>query len=123
MLTINGYNLSSAVNEISPIGALQSFTTTPQGVLTGPHDTISSEGDRPAFTAALSTGQVGVVNYNSGTGRIIPTDSTFLFFDNEAAPLITFPPPVDNLSHPHMVVEFEGEVIIPDLVSRFLRGL
>ncbi|KAF9061833.1 putative isomerase YbhE [Rhodocollybia butyracea] len=104
-----------AVNEISPIGALQSFTTTPEGVLTGPHDTISSEGDRPAFTAALSTGQVGVVNYNSGTGRIIPTDSTFLFFDNDASPLITFPPPVNNLSHPHMVVEFEGEVIIPDL--------
>lgn len=89
----------------------------------GPHDTVSSEGGSPAFTAALSTGQVAVMNYDSGTGRIIPTDSTFLFFDNESAPLITFPPPVDNLSHPHMAYEFEGEVIVPDLVSQFLRSI
>ncbi|KAE9390085.1 putative isomerase YbhE [Gymnopus androsaceus JB14] len=92
----------SAVNELSPLGALQSYTTTPDGVISGPFDTVSSGGDGPAFTAALSTGQVAIMDYNSGTGRIIPADTTTnLTFHNDSAPVITFPPP--------------DEVIVPDL--------
>ena len=51
----------SSVNENSP-GALQSFTIGAQGALAGPFDTIGSEGDSPAFTTAISTGQVAIMN-------------------------------------------------------------
>jgi 6-phosphogluconolactonase (cycloisomerase 2 family) len=104
-----------AVNELEPIGNLQSYTTTLDGVLAGPFDTVPSEGGDPAYTVPLSTGQVAIMNYNSGNGRIFPTDPTGLKFDNESAPIITFPPPVGGVSHPHMAYEYEGEIIVPDL--------
>ena len=53
--------LRSAVNE-NPAGELQSFEIGPQGALTGPVDQASSDGDSPAFTAPLSTGQVAIMN-------------------------------------------------------------
>ena len=51
----------SAVNENSQ-GGLQSFLVGPQGALNGPFDQTSSGGDSPAFTVALTTGQVGIMN-------------------------------------------------------------
>ena len=53
--------VSSAVNENGQ-GGLQSFTVTPQGVVSAPVDTTSSGGDSPAYEVALSTGQVAVMN-------------------------------------------------------------
>ncbi|KAI0685372.1 putative isomerase YbhE [Cytidiella melzeri] len=99
-----------AVNEDSP-GALQSFVIGPQGVLTGPIDQISSEGDSPAFTAPLTTGQVAIMNYDTGNGMIIPTTMDPLHFSSSAK-LITFPA---NVSHPHMAVQHNNEVFVPDL--------
>ncbi len=52
---------SSAVNE-NDDGALQSFTIGPQGALTGPFDTIATQGGAPAFNAPLAGGQVAVMN-------------------------------------------------------------
>ncbi|KAJ3763924.1 Lactonase, 7-bladed beta-propeller-domain-containing protein [Lentinula raphanica] len=104
-----------ATNELSPMGALQSYTTTSDGTVSGPHDTVPSGGSDPAFTVALSTGQVAIMNYDTGNGRIFPTDSTNLKFDNNSAPIITFPPPAGGVSHPHMAYEYESEVIVPDL--------
>ncbi len=43
-------------------GGLQTFTIGQEGALSGPIDTISTEGDSPAFTTPLSTGQVAVMN-------------------------------------------------------------
>ncbi|ESK84972.1 putative isomerase YbhE [Moniliophthora roreri MCA 2997] len=109
-----------AVNEVA-IGALQSFTTSPDGVVTGPFDTVSSGGDSPAFALALSTGEVAVMNYGGGNGRIIPTTSDPLKFDNASAPVIAFPLPTNPVSerqagsHPHQVVEHGEEVLVPDL--------
>ncbi|KAF8882094.1 Lactonase, 7-bladed beta-propeller-domain-containing protein [Infundibulicybe gibba] len=102
-----------AVNEVAT-GALQSFTIKPDGSLSGVIDSVSSGGDSPAFTAALSTGQVAIMNYNSGTGRVIPTESAATQFDTSAT-TITFPPPVGGVSHPHMAVQFGNEVFVPDL--------
>ncbi|KIK57372.1 hypothetical protein GYMLUDRAFT_46246 [Collybiopsis luxurians FD-317 M1] len=104
-----------SVNELEPMGALQSYMTTADGVISGPFDTVPSGGGDPAFTVPLTTGQVAIMNYNSGNGRIFPTDSTGLKFDNDSAPIITFTPPVDGVSHPHMAFEFEGGVFVPDL--------
>lgn len=78
-------------------------------------DTISSGGDSPAFAVALSTGQVAVVNYNGANGRVVPTTSPLQFADS-AAPIITFPPPAGGVSHPHMVLEYGKELLVPDLV-------
>lgn len=101
------------------MGALQSYTTTPNGVISGPFDTVPSGGEDPAFNVPLSTGQVVIMNYSSGNGRIFPTDETGLFFDNSSAPIITFTPPVNGVSHPHMTFEYEGGLFVPDLVSVF----
>ena len=77
-------------------------------------DTVSSGGDLPAFAVALSTGSVAVMNYNSGNGRIVPTTSGAQKFDN-SAPVITFPKSSGPVSHPHMALQYNDEVLIPDL--------
>ncbi|KAI0682204.1 putative isomerase YbhE [Earliella scabrosa] len=100
-----------AVNENAQ-GGLQSFLVGKDGVLSGPIDTISSGGDSPAFTTPLSTGQVAVMNYNSGDGLIVPTQpGNPLQFSSSHTP-IKFNAPV---SHPHMAVEHGSEVFVPDL--------
>lgn len=103
-----------AVNEIST-GALQSFIVSPSGALSAPINTTLSDGDSPAFAVALSTGEVAVMNYNTGNGRIIPTMDNGVAFDG-SAPTITFPPPAaPSVSHPHMALEYGNEVLVPDL--------
>ncbi|KAF7977386.1 hypothetical protein HWV62_4001 [Athelia sp. TMB] len=103
-----------ATNEDTP-GAVQSFTVTSTGVLSAPVDTVPSGGNAPAFGAPLPVGgQFAVVNYNSGTGLIIPTTSDPLHFSNSAS-LITFPPPAGGVSHPHMALQYGNEVFVSDL--------
>ncbi|KAL0060664.1 hypothetical protein AAF712_012541 [Marasmius tenuissimus] len=106
----------SAVNEIDD-GAVQSFTTTPNGTVAGPFDTVSSGGASPAFAVALASGEVAVMNYSGGNGRIIPTKSDAVTFekDEAAAPVITFPPQGTGVSHPHEAVQHGSEILVPDL--------
>ncbi|KAF9523233.1 Lactonase, 7-bladed beta-propeller-domain-containing protein [Crepidotus variabilis] len=101
-----------AVNEATD-GALQVFKVTKEGHLSAPLDTISSGGDSPAYAAVLSNRAVGIVNFSSGTGRIIPTSSDGTKFDTTAG-TINFPSQ-ENVSHPHQVVELNDELLIPDL--------
>ena len=49
------------MNEISPVGNLQSFSVGPDGGLTLV-DTVSSGGNGPTFTNPLSTGEVTAMN-------------------------------------------------------------
>jgi hypothetical protein len=99
------------------LGQLQSFDLGPGGSVSKPVETISSGGDSPAFASALSTGEVAIFNYNSGNGRIIRTTTSPRNFDN-SAPVITFPrQSATSVSHPHMALENNGEVLVPDLVS------
>ncbi|KAJ7192407.1 Lactonase, 7-bladed beta-propeller-domain-containing protein [Mycena pura] len=110
-------NIIYAVNEVGPLGALQSYSTSPGGGLTL-LDEVSSGGNGPAFCAALSTGQVAVMNYGSGDGEVIPTTESGNKFDNSTSVLLTFPPPVGGItgmSNPHMAVEHGREVFVPDL--------
>lgn len=106
----------STVNE-DTAGALQSYEILADGSLSSAIETVSSGGDSPAFTVALSTGQVAIMNYNSGNGRVIPTTNSPLHFQSNDAPLITFPRPT-GVSHPHMVLEHGQEILVPDLVRR-----
>lgn len=105
----------SAVNEVYS-GALQSFIVHADGTLSAPQDTVSSDGGNPAFTAALSTGQVAVMNYNTGNGLIVPTTGSPLLF-NKDTPLISFPQTLNAISHPHMVLEHHDEILVSDLVK------
>ncbi|THH31642.1 hypothetical protein EUX98_g2531 [Antrodiella citrinella] len=98
-----------ATNE-DTAGELQAFEVGAQGALIGPISQVSSGGDSPAFTAPLTTGQVAIMNYNSGNGLIVPTTTDPLHFGS--ANLITFP---FNGSHPHMAVQHGSEVFVPDL--------
>ncbi|KAF8347450.1 Lactonase, 7-bladed beta-propeller-domain-containing protein [Amanita rubescens] len=104
-----------AVNEATEgLGAVQSFLVDGQGELTPAIANISSGGSSPPFVAGLSTGgAVVVVNYSGGNGRIIPTIRD-VFFD-DSAPIITFPSPVNGSSHPHMALEHNDEILVPDL--------
>ncbi|KDR73084.1 hypothetical protein GALMADRAFT_270456 [Galerina marginata CBS 339.88] len=115
-ITRNPFNRSLlyAVNELDPNGGLQSFAIQPDGSLSAPIDTVSSGGGNPAFVTTLSSGSVAVMNFFGGNGRIIPTTSKGTKFD-ASAPIITFPPPVGGVSHPHMALELGGEVLVPDL--------
>ena len=108
--------LLSSVNEVSPIGAVQSFIIHPDGSLSTPQDTVSSTGDRPAFVAALSTGQVGVMNFDGGSGLFIPTTDSPLHLERNA-PAITFPTKPNTISHPRMLLQHGDEVFVPDLVG------
>ncbi|KIM76833.1 hypothetical protein PILCRDRAFT_826047 [Piloderma croceum F 1598] len=114
-ITLQGTNSSIlyAVNEVSS-GVLQSFTINSNGSLAGPVDQVSSGGDGPAYASALSTGQVAILNYGSGNGKIIPTISDPLHFVKNSS-LITFAPPDGGVSHPHMALEHAAEVFVSDL--------
>ncbi|KII85533.1 hypothetical protein PLICRDRAFT_31719 [Plicaturopsis crispa FD-325 SS-3] len=104
-----------ATNEVTQ-GALQTFSVGTDGVLAGPIDTISSGGDSPAFATPLSTGEVVVLNYGSGNGKIVPTTPDPEHF-LQSAPLITFPVPTggEGVSHPHMALEYKDELFVADL--------
>ena len=78
-------------------------------------DTVHYGGADPAFTVALSTGEVAIMNYPSGNGRIISTTPSPEEFGDDA-PDVTFPPPVGGVSHPHMALQHEKEIFVPDLV-------
>jgi len=102
-----------ATNEIEQ-GALQSFAVAPGGILSSAIDTVSSGGNGPAFAVSLSSGQVAVMNFDSGDGLVIPTPSSPFLFDTSAR-LITFPVPEGTSSHPHSAYEFGQELLVPDL--------
>ncbi|CAK5262005.1 unnamed protein product [Mycena citricolor] len=105
-----------AVNANVP-GAVQSFHRK-GGVLSAAVDSVWSGGDGPAFCAIMpSTGDLAVVNYGSGTGRVIVTSESSASHFLNNTPAITFTPPPGNLSHPHMAVEYGHEIFIPDLGS------
>ncbi|KAF8991043.1 Lactonase, 7-bladed beta-propeller-domain-containing protein [Cyathus striatus] len=107
------HSILYTVNAIAA-GALQSFEIKQDGSLSSAIETISSGGGNPAFAVALSTGQVAIMNYKSGDGRIIPTTSSPEHF-SDSAPLITFPKLASGVSHPHMALEHGNEVLVPDL--------
>ena len=56
---------------------------------------------------------------------IIPTvEDDPLHFDASASKLITFPPPPEpSVSHPHMALENDGEVLVPDLVRSIFQHI
>ncbi|KAI5886632.1 putative isomerase YbhE [Schizophyllum commune H4-8] len=112
-ISLNPSNTSVlyATNENTE-GGLQSFIIGSDFSLSAAVDTVASGGDAPAYATWLSTGEVAVMNYNSGDGRILPTSSPETFTDD--APLLTFPV-LKNISHPHMVYEYEDEVLVTDL--------
>ncbi|KAF8904590.1 putative isomerase YbhE [Mucidula mucida] len=97
--------------------AVQSFSVTPEGVLSEAVVTVSSGGLRPAHAAALTSGQLAVVNYSGGNARIIPTTDSPLNLDVSDSGIITFPSPEGGVSHPHMAYQYKNEVFVPDLGS------
>ncbi|KAF7324747.1 putative isomerase YbhE [Mycena kentingensis (nom. inval.)] len=108
------HSILYATNELNPAGQLQSFDIAKGNVLSAPVDTVPSGGGDPAFCVPLDTGEVAIMSYSGGNGRIIPTTSSPDTFNN-GAPVITFPPPAGGVSHPHMALQHGKEVFVPDL--------
>ena len=62
------------------------------------------------------------MNYGSGNGKILSTTSQESKF-TPYAPIVTFPTQAGTLSHPHMALEHNHEVLVPDLVRPFADPL
>jgi len=102
-----------AVNEISPVGNLQSFSVGPDGGLTLV-DTVSSGGNGPTFTNPLSTGEVTAMNFGSPNCSLVATVPGDPLHFQKDSPVVEFPVN-GGPSNPHMSLEFNGEVFVPDL--------
>ncbi|TFK27954.1 hypothetical protein FA15DRAFT_634985 [Coprinopsis marcescibilis] len=103
-----------AVNEISPVGNLQSFIVDAEGGLTLV-DTVSTGGNAPTFTQPLTTGEVPAANFGSPNASFIsvdPADPSRFVKDNLQSTIVEFPA---SPSNPHQTLEHNGEVFIPDL--------
>ncbi|KAF8643475.1 hypothetical protein AX16_009031 [Volvariella volvacea WC 439] len=110
-----------AVNELSPIGNLQTFSVDDHGI---PHlvDTISTLGNGPTYTEFLSTGEVSGMNFGSPNASFPPTfpnDPLRFQRDPQTNDLalndvVSFPVG-DGPSNPHQSLEYGGEVFVPDL--------
>ncbi|KAF5349027.1 hypothetical protein D9758_012695 [Tetrapyrgos nigripes] len=103
-----------AVNEISPVGDLQSFTIGEDGSVTLV-DTVTSGGNGPTFSAVLSTGEVSAMNFGSPNCSFVATvEGDPLHFRTDS-PVVSFTVPEGATSHPHMSLEHNGEIFVPDL--------
>ncbi|EAU83139.2 hypothetical protein CC1G_07821 [Coprinopsis cinerea okayama7 len=105
-----------AVNEIGPVGNLQSFLVDSQGGLTLV-DTVATGGNGPTFTNPLTTGEVSAMNFGSPNAAFIatdPLDPTRFIQDNLASTVVEFPVN-GGPSNPHQSVEHNGEIFVPDL--------
>ncbi|KAL1710470.1 hypothetical protein EV121DRAFT_266708 [Schizophyllum commune] len=125
-----------ATNELSPVGALEAFKINKDGSVTST-DSISSQGNGPAFTVQLSTGEVVGPNLRSKVIIIAQYgDNTVVFaptsaddptkFQQDAAFKVELPTDEGVTSHPHQAYEYNDEVVIPDLgadtIWRLKRG-
>lgn len=116
-LALNQQNSSIlyAVNEISPVGNLQSFFVDFQGGLTLV-DNVTTGGNGPTFSNQLSTGEVTGINFGSPNisfSKLDPADP--LRFQKDSSVVVAFPIPEAAPSNPHMSLEFNGEILVPDL--------
>jgi 6-phosphogluconolactonase (cycloisomerase 2 family) len=101
-----------AVNEQTE-GALQSFTVDDNGNLTLV-DTVPTGGNGPTFTNPTLAGEVSAMNFGSPNCSIVATDPEDRTKFLKDSPVIPFP--VDGgPSNPHMSLEVNGEILVPDL--------
>ncbi|KAJ7845470.1 Lactonase, 7-bladed beta-propeller-domain-containing protein [Mycena leptocephala] len=103
-----------AVNELNPGGNLQSFTVDGAGGIQNV-DNVTTNGNGPTFTVMLSTGEVTGMNFGSPNCSFVATvPNDPLHFERDS-PGIPFPVPEGAKSNPHMSLEFNDEVLVPDL--------
>ncbi|THU83118.1 putative isomerase YbhE [Dendrothele bispora CBS 962.96] len=103
-----------AVNEISPVGNLQSFTIEQNGSVSLV-DTVTTGGNGPTFTNPLSTGEVSAMNFGSPNCSFVATvEGDPLHFRTDS-PVLSFPVPEGAKSNPHMSLEHNGEIFVPVL--------
>lgn len=101
-----------AVNEIQPVGNLQSFLVGSDGGLTLV-DTVSTGGNGPTFTNPLSTGEVTGMNFGSPDCALVATVPGDPLHFQKNSPVVEFPVN-GGPSNPHMSLEFNGEVFVSD---------
>lgn len=102
-----------AVNEIEPVGNLQSFVVGADGGLTLV-DTVSTGGSGPTFTNPLSTGEVTAMNFGSPNCSLVATLPDDPLHFQRDSPVVEFPVN-GGPSNPHMSLEHNGEVFVSDL--------
>ncbi|QRV88186.1 lactonase, 7-bladed beta-propeller [Ceratobasidium sp. AG-Ba] len=102
-------------------GAVWSFAVNSQGQLTQ-LGSVSTGGDGPAFMLASSNGnEIVAANYNGGNALNVPLTADKGHFGS-AYPLVKFTGSGPNQNrqtspHPHQVIEYGSEYLVPDLGS------
>ncbi|KAF8687908.1 isomerase YbhE, partial [Rhizoctonia solani] len=105
----------------SYFGGVQSFLVGSQGQLTK-IASVSTGGDSPAHMIVSKDGnEIVVMNYNSGTGLNVPLTGDKSRFGT-AYPIIKFTgsgpnPSRQTSSHPHAIIQYGNEYLVPDLGS------
>ncbi|KAH6913245.1 Lactonase, 7-bladed beta-propeller-domain-containing protein [Coprinopsis sp. MPI-PUGE-AT-0042] len=105
-----------AVNEVGPVGSVQSFLVDEEGGLTVV-DTAPTGGNGPTYTEFLSTGEVTGLNFGSPNASFVqtdPNDPKKFIQETLATSVVSFPA-LEGASNPHQSLEYNGEVFIPDL--------
>lgn len=77
---------------------------------------MTSNGNSPTFAVVLSTGEVTACNFGSPNASFVPLDPNDDARFQKDSPVVAFPRP-EGSSNPHMSLEVNGEVLMPDLVS------
>jgi hypothetical protein len=77
-------------------------------------DTIQTGGNGPTFTNPISTGEVSAMNFGSPNSSFIATVPGDPLRFETTSPVVSFPVG-DGPSNPHMSLEFNGEIFVPDL--------
>lgn len=105
-----------SVNEIGPVGSVQSFLVDEEGGLTVV-DTAPTGGNGPTYTEFLSTGEVTGLNFGSPNASFVqtdPADPKKFIVETLPTSVVSFPA-LQGASNPHQSLEHNGEVFIPDL--------
>ncbi|CAE6414625.1 unnamed protein product [Rhizoctonia solani] len=102
-----------STNEANPTGGLSTFLVTDRAKGVVVRSSQASTGADPAYIAGLAkTRQVAVMDYSGGSGSFIPLGADLLTLDESKAQRIKFDAAE---SHPHQVVEYGDEILVPDL--------
>lgn len=79
--------------------------------------------DERGYAIQIATTQTDVsirtLQFGSGSCSLVPTVPGSPLQFQQGARVVTFPVPEGAPSNPHMSLEFNGEVFVPDLVSKY----
>ncbi|KAF9562051.1 hypothetical protein CPC08DRAFT_663505 [Agrocybe pediades] len=111
----NDSSIIYAVSEVTP-GNISSLSYDSNNDNLTLVDTVPTGGDGPTFCNFLSTGEVSAMNFGSASATFVPTvENSPDHLQRGQNSVVQFNLTQGAVSNPHMSLEYNGEVFIPDL--------